>query len=145
MSLAALLAKHFKLVKKDLIDSVDIESDDPLFFEPLSQFNFDHPLHVGRLSTISLSNFFNGSKFERGSLMAEFLAAESTLKDEYATGFILAVTVNSDIFFFYRANGYKGEGGLFLRTPNQGCFVFEPAKNFLNYRFPDPDKIDLSD
>lgn len=142
---AQTLARYFKVDKKELINSVDMDNDEILLFPTLEQFGFEHPIYVGRISSLDLSKLFNPAKFEKGKICEEFIAGESKLNDNYASSYIMALSIREDTFVMYRANGYKGLGGVFLTAPNEGGFVIEPIKNFLEYRYKTTDCITIED
>lgn len=137
------LARHFKKDKQELFDSVDLDSDDILFVEPLTEFRFEHPIYVAKVEQLHLPNFFNGDKFAKSEVYNEFVHGESRLKDDYAAGYFMALSIREDVFVLYRSNGYKGLGGVFFKTSDGEGFVLEPIKNFLNFRYPNTDEISV--
>lgn len=113
-----------------------MDGDEIILLDPLSEFRFHHPIYVGKIPKIDLPNFYNGARFQKSRVYEEFVGGESKLTKDYDRSFIMALVITKDIFILYRANGYKGLGGTFFTTPNEGSFVIEPIKNFLNFRYP---------
>lgn len=132
------IASHFKIAKKKLLDTIDtsldiISLDDNPFF---TSRRFVDQIYALSVASFTFSEIVFYHKFIKSKLFEAFLNAEGLTEHHL----VMTFTVSDLTMCLYRANAYEGFGGIFLRAnnvePDEGAFVIEPFKNFLNHRYP---------
>lgn len=142
----AKLASYFGVPKKVLTE--DISDSDELVYSPIlkEMYGVDYEFYCTHLDPkqISLSILFNGKKWQKGSLLERYLDGEALSSGN----FVLALHLSSssgkgDVYAMYRAEGYDGNGGLFVKIKEKeneepSGFVLEPFNYFLEANWPKP-------
>lgn len=133
------LQNYFKVTKEEVLEGNNIDTEELMFFDVLrDRYDFDYVCYVTHSHELKLSQLFQGEKFVKSQIYAEFLNGEAGLKEGWKNRFLMVLHVNGFMFVMFRANEYAGDGGIFINAPDSETFVLEPVENFLSFQFPPP-------
>jgi hypothetical protein len=146
IALARSLGKYFKISYEDLVEDMDLANDDLLQFDKLQEKNFEEVFYTNELPKLPFDYLIDGDTFVRSNLYVKFTELETTVSDCYRELFMIATIISKDIWVLYRLprgeTGYNGLGGFFINS-SEGCFIFEPLKNYLQFRYPKREDGDI--
>jgi hypothetical protein len=136
------LIRYFRANKDIIKRSVNLDTDEVLFFESLSRdYNFDKYIYVTHLSDLQLETFLDGKRFVKSNVFNEFINGEGMVNSRNVNEYVMVIHMNGMYWSIRRGNshkGYAGIGGIFIQVKDEGPFIIETFDNYLQYEFEYP-------